>query len=271
MDATGGGPSRSWLAELLALERDGDRFVAPEPAGTNQDGRLFGGLVAAQALAAAGATVEDPAKLAQSLHLYFVRGGRPEVDVELVVERTRDGRSFDTRRVTARQDGKVILELLASFHVVEPGADQHPPPPPFPALASCAPIHGMPETDRFEMRTPGGRFTGPPHWVRMLEPIEDDPLIRACVLTFMSDMGLMAAARPPDTPLEFGTGAMAASLDHSVWFHRPFAPERWHCYHAQPVNNVGARGLAVGGLYTEEGALVATMAQEALWRFGERA
>ena len=258
----------SWLAQLLELERDGDVFIAREPAGSNMSGRLFGGLVAAQCLAAAGATVE-PDKLPQSLHAYFVLGGKPDVDVELVVERTRDGRSFDTRRVTALQNGDIILEMLASFHVSEPGTDAHPPAPPMPPVEECVELEmgGGPQT-RFEMRAPTKQtmFSGPPHWVRMVDEIEDDPVVRACALTYVSDMGLMAAARPPKTKLTFGPGTVAASLDHSIWFHRPYAPDRWHCYHASHLNSVGARGLAIGGLYDEAGALVATMSQEALWR-----
>lgn len=259
----------SWLARLLELERDGDTFVAREPAGSNQSGRLFGGLVAAQCLAAAGATVE-PDKLPQSLHAYFVLGGKPEVDVELVVERTRDGRSFDTRRVTALQQGDIIMEMLASFHVTEPGTDAHPPAPPMPPVEECVPIDMGPVPARFEMRAPTKQtmFTGPPHWVRMTDEIEDDPVVRACALTYVSDMGLMAAARPPKTKLTFGPGTVAASLDHTIWFHRPYVPDAWHCYHASHANSVGARGLAFGGLYDEAGALVATMSQEALWRLG---
>jgi acyl-CoA thioesterase II len=104
----------------------------------------------------------------------------------------------------------------------------------------------------------------------MRAQLEDDPLLRACALTFMSDMGVMAAARPPDTPLNFASpGFRAASLDHAIWFHRPFDPNRWWCYQANSVNNVGSRGLAIGGLYDEAGALAATIAQEALWRLGQ--
>lgn len=262
-------PTPSWLARLLALEGDGDEFVARQPAGPNQGGRLFGGLVAAQALAAAGATVE-PTKLPQSLHAYFVRKGRPEVDVEMGVERTRVGRSFDTRRVTARQKGEVILELLASFHVAEPGPDHHPPPAPMPPPEECTTVQVAGGSTRFELRAPNrsGTFMGPPHWVRLTDPIEDDPLIRACALTYVSDMGLMAAARPPDTDLSLATGITAASLDHTVWFHRPYVPDRWHAYQATHLNSVGARGLAFGGLYAEDGTLVASMSQEALWRLG---
>jgi acyl-CoA thioesterase len=234
-------------------------------------GRLFGGLIAAQALAAAGATIAED-KLPQSLHAYFVRSGQPGVDVELEVERTRDGRSFDTRRITASQAGAVILEMVASFHQPEPGTDWHPAAPPTVDLEDTADLPALTElADRFEIRTPVpggagfGGFTKPPYWIRTRQAVEDDPVTRDCTLTFMSDIGLMAAARPPATPPVFGPG-IAASLDHSIWFHRPFDPERWHCYQANALNSNDARGLALGTFYDEQGTLVATIAQEALWR-----
>jgi acyl-CoA thioesterase II len=147
-EGTGG---QSWLARLLQFDRDGDTFVA-----TNSESgprtRLFGGLIAAQALRAAGETV-DGFKRPQSLHLYFIRGGRYRVDIELQVERTRTGRSFDTRRVTARQDSEVILEMIASFHRPEPGADWHPPVEPTIALQDAAVKQPKIEfADRFEIR-----------------------------------------------------------------------------------------------------------------------
>jgi acyl-CoA thioesterase len=258
-----------WTSHLLRLEAgtDDDTFVAdgsPSP-----QGRLFGGLIASQALAAAGRTV-PPSKLPQSLHLYFVRPGAPGVKVRYEVERTRDGRSFDTRRITARQDGEVILEMLASFHCPEPGADTHPPPPPMVALADTVVLDTLPElTAWFDLRVPAGTrgpFVGPPYWLRSRQAVADDPITRACALTYMSDIALLAAARPPDAPLRFERGTVAASLDHSVWFHRPFHPDRWHRYHASSVNNNDSRGLAVGAFYDEAGSLVATIVQEGLWR-----
>lgn len=259
-----GGPS--WIAQLIDLERDGDRFVAERP--SSEQGRLFGGQVAAQGLGAAGATV-PVGKLPQSLHAYFVRAGRPGVDVEFVVERTRDGRSFDTRRVTATQEGKVILELLCSFHVAEPGADWHAAEPPVVEFRDAQATLTLPELDdRFEIRVPEVGplgWAGLPYWIRTRQPIEEDPLTRACTLTYVSDMGLMAAARPPGTPLMIGAGG-AASLDHAIWFQRPFVPERWHRYEATRLNNSDSRGLALGSLRDQDGQLVATMAQEALWR-----
>ncbi|TRW80708.1 acyl-CoA thioesterase II [Mycolicibacterium sp. 018/SC-01/001] len=259
---------KSWIAELLDFTyRDGDVFVvAAPPEGPNP--RLFGGMIAAQALAAAGATVA-PDKLPQSLHLYFVRGGRYGEPVEFSVERTRDGRSFDTRRVTAVQRGAVILEMIASFHVAEPGADEQPAAPPSLALAEARPkVLGLEFVDRFDIRTAPADdtpFPLPPLWIRTHDQIEDDPLVRACMLTFLSDFGPVPAARPSGVTLAHGT-SYAASLDHSVWFHRPFVPHDWHLYDVVQRNHSDSRGLVMGSLYDRDGALIASTTQEALWR-----
>lgn len=257
----------SWIARLLEFERDGDVFLARQPpAGPGK--RLFGGLIAAQALAAAGATVE-PDKRPQSLHLYFVRGGEYGVDVELDVVRTRDGRSFDTRQVTATQHGKTILEMIASFHRPEDGADWHPRPPArldFDASVPKTPDLGF--VNRFEVRadpSDDSPFVLSPFWIRTADRIEDSALVQACVLTFMSDFGPVPAARPPDSPTG-SNAAYAASLDHAVWFHRPFLPHEWHRYEITPLNNGDARGLVVGSMYDASGSLIASTTQEALWR-----
>jgi acyl-CoA thioesterase-2 len=258
----------SWIARLLHFERDGDVFVAPQPP-AGPSSRLFGGLIAAQSLAAAGATVE-PDKLPQSLHLYFVRGGQYGIDVELNVVRTRDGRSFDTRQVTAVQNGKTILEMIASVHRPEGGADWHPSSPPgieFDAAVPKTPDLGF--AGRFEIRampSDDSPFVVPPFWIRTRDRIEDTPLVRACALTFMSDFGPVPVARPPGAPLGVGVG-YAASLDHAVWFHRPFVPHDWHRYEVRPLNNSDSRGLVVGSMYDQSGSLVASTTQEALWRF----
>ncbi len=258
---------RSWLARLLTLDDGGpDTFVFREPEAPQ--GRLFGGMIAAQALAAAAATVPD-AKLPQSLHAYFVRAGKPDIDVHYRVARTRDGQSFDTRQVTATQDGAVILELVASFHVPEVSVDWSPPSTPTVEFDDATETVKMAEmSDRFEIRVPElgpHGYAGLPYWIRMRHVAEDDAVTRACALTFMSDMGLMGAARPPGVPFAFGRG-MAASLDHAIWFHRPFDPARWHRYEGTGLNFNDARGLAIGSLHTEDGTLVASMMQEALFR-----
>jgi len=261
------GVEKSWVARLLDFQRDGDTFLVPQPGG-GPGPRLFGGLIAAQALGAAGATVAAD-KHPQSLHLYFVRGGRYGTDVEMRVERTRDGGSFDIRQVTVRQQDAVILEMIASFHRPEPGADAHPPPLPLVTLEAAVPKEPAIEfAGRFEIRTrpdDDSAFAVPPFWIRTREVIEDDPLIRACALTFLSDFGPVPVARPAGVPLRQDAG-FAASLDHSVWFHRPFRPDQWHRYDVRSLNNSDSRGLVTGALYDTAGALVATTSQEALWR-----
>ncbi|MBN3456268.1 acyl-CoA thioesterase II [Mycolicibacterium sp.] len=257
----------SWIARLLRFDRDGDVFRIREPRrGAVQ--RLFGGLIAAQSLAAAGATVDD-GKLPQSLHAYFVRGGRYDADVEFHVDRTRDGRAFANRRVTAIQDGAVILEMIASFHHPEPGADWYPDVAPNLEFDAAIPKDSVLDFgDWFELRTMGhdtSEFALPPFWIRASTPIEDDPLVRACTLTFLSDLGPVPAALPPHIPLRSDLG-FAASLDHSIWFHRPFRPDGWHRYEVRSVNHNDSRGLAVGSLYAADGTLIASTTQEALWR-----
>ena len=256
----------SWIADLVRLEDDPAGYRATATMGS--DGRLFGGLIAAQSLAAAGATVE-PDRQPQSLHAYFIKGGRTGVDVVYTVERTRDGRSFDTRQVTARQDGVPILEMLASFHRPEATLDWQQPHEAGPALAEADTEIRPPEdwTRFLEYRTAGGDPDGWPHhpyWFRSREPIEDDPLLRACALTYVSDLGMVDVARPPGQ-FRPGPGG-AATLDHSLWLHRPLDPHQWHRYDATGVSHSDARGMAFGSIRDESGRLVASAAQESLWR-----
>lgn len=257
----------SWIARLVSLDRRGVsdfRAVSPQGAGP----RLFGGLIAAQALAAAGATVGTD-RLPQSLHAYFIRGGRVGVDVDYTVETTRDGRSFNTRRVTAGQDGVPIFEMLASFHSPEPTLDWQRPGAMRLPLEQAGTAVTLPEgwMDHIETRVAAGQtpqWPTQPFWFRSREPIEDDPILRACALTFVSDLGMVSTARPPGAT-EPGPGG-AASLDHSLWLHRPADPHRWLCYDAIAVSHSDARGLAFGSICDEAGTLVASVAQESLWR-----
>lgn len=262
--------SSSWIRDLLQFVHDdpeGDDFTIREPSGGDV-GRLYGGLIAAQALGAAGATVGD-GKLPQSLHAYFVRGGRYEADVHFHVDRIRDGRAFATRRVTASQDGVVILEMLTSFHEPEPGLDWYPSKAGTLAYDDAVRKHSkLSFSDLFELRTrpdDDSQFAVPPFWIRTHQEIEPDPLIRACALTFMSDMGPVPSALPPTVKPKWGD-CFAASLDHSVWFHRPFDPHRWHRYELAPVNHNDSRGLTTGAFYTDGDIPIATVTQEALWR-----
>ena len=259
----------SWIAELVRLKGTAPKFSTSVAMGSH--GRLFGGLIAAQALAAAGATIESDRhlRLPQSLHAYFIKGGRVGVDVDYIVEPTRDGRSFDTRRVTASQEGVPIFEMLTSFHRPEPTLDwQRPEIQRLPLDQATTPIV-PPErwADFFETRmaapSPDG-WPKQPFWFRSREPIEDDPVLRACALTFVSDLGMVSTARPPGH-LQPGPGG-AASLDHALWIHRPVDPNQWHCYDAVAVSHADARGLAFGAITDVEGRLVASVAQESLWR-----
>lgn len=256
----------SWIKSLLAFDRDGDVFCIREPA-PNTVERLFGGLIAAQSLGAAGATV-DGDKIPQSLHAYFVRGGRYDTDVEFRVTRIRDGRAFATRQVSASQDGKVILEMIASFHAPEPGADWQPATAPMLEFDAAVPKNPQIDFgDMFDVRTRAddSEFAVPPFWIRTREPVEDDPLVRACTLTFMSDLGPVPTALPPTIRLRPDLG-FATSLDHSIWFHRPFRPEVWHRYELRAANHNDSRGLTTGSLLDESGVLIASVSQEALWR-----
>lgn len=266
----------SWIAHLVRLKRSPrepsqtDRTETFHTSAAFGSGpRLFGGLIAAQSLAAAGSTVE-PDRLPQSLHGYFIRGGKIGVDIEFTVELTRDGRSFNTRRVTASQDGDAIFEMLASFHRPEPTTNWHRTEVRRLELADSEPLTSIPErwAEHFEARVVPGLCTDwpkQPFWFRSHSPIEDDPLLRACALTFISDIGLVSAARPPGAGQSPGPTA-AASLDHAIWFHRPVDPHRWHLYDAVAVNHSDARGLAQGSVTDESGVLVATVTQESLWR-----
>jgi acyl-CoA thioesterase-2 len=256
----------AWVARLLELSRDGesDMFEGrPQAAGGP---RLFGGHVAAQALAAAAATV-DLGRIPHALHGSFLRVGKSSLPVRYSVERTRDGRSFSTRRVVAAQRD-VVFEMTAAFHTPEPGIDWHREIPAVPSpseLPSLPPRVNAPSTGFFEIRPlvpTDGPFSPPPYWIRAREPIGDDPVAATCVLTFMSDMGVVAAARAPlpDPP------TAAVSLNHAVWFHRPFAAHQWHLFSAEPATNHGALGLVAGSFRREDGTLIATIMQEALLR-----
>lgn len=257
----------SWIADLVQLERNGQEFHTSNTFGAGP--RLFGGLIAAQALAAAAATV-DPGRVPQSLHAYFIKGGRIGIDVEFTVDITRDGRSFNTRRVTAVQDGAAIFEMMASFHQPEKTTDWQRPDPLAVELTDATILTKLPVqwADHFDIRiAPGdGRIDWPtqPFWFRTREPVEDDPVVRACALTFISDLGMVSAARPPGPEMP-GPGG-AASLDHALWLHRPTDPHQWHLYEATAVSHSDARGLARGSIHRDGGTLIASVTQESLWR-----
>jgi acyl-CoA thioesterase-2 len=190
------------------------------------------------------------------------------------VARTRDGRTFSTRHVTASQGGKPIFEMIGSFHDEEPGYDWQPAEPP---TAGVRPPEELkpPEMPTFFRHPPGFeiRIVNParpgefpmrhPFWIRSREPVGDDLSLHACLIAYLSDMALVSGARPPGAPREL---TAAVSLDHALWFNRPARVDEWLLFSVRPATNFGARGLALGTLHTRDGILAASVAQEALLR-----
>ncbi|MDX2937452.1 acyl-CoA thioesterase [Streptomyces ipomoeae] len=253
--------------------------------------RVFGGQVAAQALVAAGRTVR-PDRLAHSLHAYFLRPGDPGAPIVYNVDRMRDGRSFTTRRVVAVQHGKPIFALSASFQLYEEGLDHQAPMPPAPDPATLPPseerlrayahldpvvVEKFLEARRsVELRyvddPPYGRFGEPrePHsqvWFRANGKLDDDPLLHVVLATYVSDMTLLDSIL-----LAHGRGGWAvgdvvgASLDHAMWFHRPFRADEWLLYDQESPSASAGRGLGQGRIYTRDGRLAISVIQEGVVR-----
>jgi acyl-CoA thioesterase II len=262
------------LLDLERIDRDLFRGVNPGPEGP---GRVFGGQVAGQAMQAAAATVEVDHH-PHSLHASFLRPGRRGVPIVYQVDRIRDGRSFTTRRALAVQHGEAIFSLTASFHALEPSPEhQLPLPVGVPAPEECERersdhFHHHP----FDIREldPPAEVNGRPNpstrrlWVRTDGRLPDDPAVHASVVAFLSDMGPVGAARRALRRHDDGEGPemMGASLDHTVWFHRPLRADDWLLYDLEAVAVAGARGLSRGTLSTADGVLVASVAQEVLLR-----
>jgi acyl-CoA thioesterase-2 len=251
-------------------------------------GRLFGGQVAAQSLVAAGRTVEGPP--AHSLHGYFLRPGDPAIPVLYSVDRIRDGRSFTTRRVVAIQHGKAIFNMSVSFHQPEEGYEHQaampaaPDPDEVPTWRErlAAMWDRVPEEVRAWAPRPrpielrhvhlptylGGEASREPGqvWLRAARRLPDDGLLHQSILTYASDISLLDnIVRPHGRKGPLGP-LMMASLDHAVWFHRPLRVDEWLLYAQDSPAAFGARGFARGELFTREGRLVASVAQEGLMR-----
>lgn len=278
------------LLDLLDLERIEEDIYRGQSRSAVVP-RVFGGQVAAQALVAAGRTVPAD-RAAHSLHAYFLRTGDPGAPIVYSVDRIRDGRSFTTRRVVAVQHGKPIFHLSASFQAYEDGLDHQAPMPeaPDPAtlptsqerLAGYA--HLDPEVvERFlEAREaidlryvdepPYGEFGAPrePHsqvWFRANGKLDDDPLLHVVLATYVSDMTLLDSVL-----LAHGRGGWAvgdvvgASLDHAMWFHRPFRADEWLLYDQESPSAHGGRGLGQARIYTRDGRLAISVVQEGVVR-----
>ncbi|TQN30492.1 acyl-CoA thioesterase-2 [Haloactinospora alba] len=275
------------LLHTLDLEQiEVNIFRGSSPDGGPQ--RVFGGQVAGQALVAAGRTVPSDRHV-HSLHAYFIRPGDPAVPIVYEVDRVRDGRSFTTRRVSAIQHGKTIFTLSASFHHTESGLEHRVAMPEVPApeelpsirerlldflgrvprFASWHPIEMRPVGPlSYEVeRDPGLSTTRNLVWLRVDGELPDDPMLHVCLMTYASDMTLL------DTVLlrhgRSFSGISMASLDHAIWFHRPFRVDEWLLYAQETPTASGARGMARGDVYTRSGELVCSVVQEGLLRVDE--
>ncbi len=253
--------------------------------------RVFGGQVIGQALVAACRTVDDVAmRPPHSLHAYFLLGGDPKVPIIYEVDRIRDGKSFTTRRVNAIQHGRAIFSMSVSFHVAEDGLmhqlemPEVPKPDELPSEAEIKdrilprmpdPVRRYYQSERpIELRpveygrylgekVEGGRYH---MWIRATGRLPDEPAIHQCVLAYASDMTLLDAALIPHGRTVFNEDIMAASLDHSLWFHRPFRADEWLLYAQDSPNLGGSRGFSRGSIFASDGTLVASVAQEGLLR-----
>jgi acyl-CoA thioesterase-2 len=279
------------LLDLLDLEQiEVNMFRGRSPDESVQ--RTFGGQVAGQALVAAGRTVPDD-RFVHSLHAYFIRPGDPAVPLIYTVERVRDGRSYTTRRVAAVQHGKTIFTMSASFHVPEEEgydhADTMPPVPPPESIRSSS--------DRLFDALGVSKDDVPPHmrdspidvrsvgplsieseqdpslattenlvWLRVKGRLPDNPLLHVCLMTYASDITLLDTVLLAHGTSWYGGKTVGASLDHAMWFHRPFRADEWLLYAQHTPFAGGGRGLATGQVFTEGGDLVVSVVQEGVVR-----
>ncbi|MDF8332493.1 acyl-CoA thioesterase [Novosphingobium cyanobacteriorum] len=276
------------LIRLLDVQPQGDdSFLGRrKPGGV---GRIFGGQVIAQALASAEHTVPDDRPV-HSLHAYFLRGGNEDFPIDFKVERDLDGGSFSNRRVVASQQGKPILNLVASFHRREPGCHHTSSLPDVPLPDTLVPesqlrqqySEGFTEKARrvllqprpIELRPVEPRLwmrAGPQEpisntWFRCVAPLPDDEKIHREVLAYASDMTLLSTSALPHGLSWMNGNAMAASLDHAIWFHDDFRADEWLLYACDSPWAGNARGFNRGRIFTRDGRLVAETAQEGLIR-----
>ena len=280
----GGQPVLDRLIALLDLEKiEENIFRGVSPA--HSPVRVFGGQVAGQALVAAGRTVPEERRV-HSLHAYFIRGGDPSVPIIYEVDRIRDGRSFTTRRVVAIQHGKAIFSLSASFQKDEPGIEHAeempegvPAPETLPTLMERAEGYAIGAHSRprpidvryvneppWVTRETGERPARNQVWMRADGKLPDQQLLHVCVLTYASDMTLLDSVLARHGVYWDTDKVLGASLDHALWFHRPFRADEWFLYDSASPTASGARGLATGRFFGADGTLIATVVQEGLLR-----
>jgi acyl-CoA thioesterase-2 len=275
------------LIDLLDLEMIEDNlFRGKQPATEMQ--RVFGGQVAAHALVAASRTVDERYAV-HSLHSYFLRPGDTSVPIVYDVENLRDGRSFATRRVLARQHGHPIFAMTLNFQVPEVGLEHQDVMPEVPGPDESIPLgeifaqrdHDSSEWERewaaLDVRyagnsRPGGELPNDVYpararlWIRVNGELPDSRLQHTAAFTYASDMTLIGASLVPHRLFVSSPNMQAASLDHTIWFHRPFAADQWWLYDQHSPVAHGGRGLITAKVFTPDGALVASVAQEGLIR-----
>ena len=281
-------PPVSELIDLLSLERLEDNLFRGQSRdiGTKY---VFGGQVVGQALSAARATLATT-RYAHSLHAYFLRAGDIAAPIVYQIDRTRDGGSFSVRRVTAIQHGQVIFFMAASFQGEEPGAEHQSSMPSVPMPEDIEPSPSVPEKvlatlpDKiqrwlsregpFEFRhvyprdelNPPRRPPQQQVWFRLTDRVGDAPELHQALLAYASDFQLLGTATYPHGISYYQPNVQMASLDHALWFHRPFRADEWLLYSIDSPSAQGSRGLARGQIYSRDGILVASTAQEGLIR-----
>lgn len=276
------------LLDLLDIERLEVDLFRGTGSGGETPIRIFGGQVIAQALAAAYRTVDD--RLCHSLHAYFIRPGDPSIPVIYQVDRARDGGSFTTRRVVAIQHGKQILNMSASFHIQDEGWDHHhqmprmEAPETYPSRADLRMqyVDHVPEKLRgellrerpIEVREASHLNPFNPEksddrnqvWFRMNAATNADQVTQHLLLAYASDMYLMSSGMRPHGLSWFTGEVNGASLDHALWFHAPVHFENWHLYSMDSPWGGRGRSFNRGSIYAQDGALIASVAQEGLMR-----
>ena len=249
--------------------------------------RVFGGQVAGQALVSAARTIDEQVRGIHSLHAYFVRPGDPNVPILYEVDRLRDGKSFSTRRVIAIQHGKVIFNLQASFHADEPGLDYQlampsgvPDPESLPDFKTRMEPFKEQLGDWYDRPRPidiryvdndplsreGQPRLGQRVWMRADGELPDDPVLHTCIVTYASDMTLLDTALLPHGIGWTDGKVQMASIDHAMWFHRPFRADNWLLYDQSSISTSNARGLAGGAIFTRDGSMAVSVVQEGLIR-----
>lgn len=242
--------------------------------------RTFGGLVAGQSLVSAVRTV-DETFIVHSLHGYFLRPGDPKIPTVFLVERLRDGGSFCTRRVSAVQHGETIFSMSASFQTDQEGIHHQDAMPVGPGPEDLEEVRalrlfkdeGFRQFEEWDLRmvprdqlekTPG-KASQQRVWFRHRDPLPDDPVLHICALAYMSDLTLLGSAQV-NHPVE-RDHLMIASLDHALWFMRPFRADEWLLYDQSSPSACAGRALTQGKIYTQDGEMVAAVMQEGLTRY----